>query len=83
MATQLVERREVFRVCLWDHDTQTAEFKSFVEAVRYIRGIYPQVNFNQQWTEMPPALNGDEASDLPFGQSGQTLGNLLHLRLVK
>jgi hypothetical protein len=55
---------------------------SFLDAVRAVRAVYPAVNFGE-WSEMPPAGNGDRCSDLPFGIGERTLGNLFQLQLQR
>jgi hypothetical protein len=73
--------REVFRIFFTGRTKRSngTDYASFEEAVRAVRAVYPAVNFGE-WVEMPPALNGDRCSDLPFGK-GRRLGNLFHFQL--
>lgn len=70
---------EVFRVAYTDGETSNHD--TFEEAIRTIRKRYPNVSYNDVWTNWPCALNGDECAELPFGVGGESLGQLVHLKL--
>ena len=54
------------------------EFASFDDCVKWLRWKYPKIDFAESWIEWPRAINGDQRSELSFGDGVKQLGWLWH-----